>query len=86
MNSERQFRLFSVACLGLAALISVSESSRGAMATVSELPAVVVTQEELLSTSDSSELQADIDAVVEVNQINAGRFKPYELGAIEVYR
>lgn len=97
MNSERQFRLFSIACLGLAALVAVSENSRSAVASAAEVPAVEVTQEELLESesvpvsdlqgsSGSPEWLTDVESVVEINQINVGRFRPYELGSFEAYR
>ena len=68
IKPERQFRLFSVALLGLVALACVPERP-------------LFTSHALNADKASlAPAKVEIDSLGEVEQINAGQFKPYVRG------
>lgn len=85
MSLEQLFRLVSVALLGMVAVACTLKSpSDPAPSTAFTSPAALRAnppsfEEELFALEGDT---IEVDSIEEVEQINSGRFKPYEIGAV----
>ena len=73
MSQERFFRLLSIALLGLMGLAFLPETRPETRPDSKTEPVAV-------ETVNTSKADVEVQASLEVNEINAGRFKPYMLG------
>ena len=84
MLSEREFRLFSLAVLGLVGLICVKEASVRSQLKVAPAPTAVELVQENQSASPesptvqetSASVEVELDSLSEVEEINSGHFQP----------